>query len=67
VTIDIIETRRATVTVFTAHSDRGRQWMRDRFGGRAVVIYGVPGGASDFRKQARKAQLIIYRQPLKLV
>jgi hypothetical protein len=65
-TADIIETQRATVMVFTAHSDRGRLWMRDRFGGRTEVSYGVLAAASDFRKQARKALLIIHRQAPKL-
>ena len=37
------------------------------FGGRAVVSYSAPEGASDFRKQARKAQLIIYGQFVKPV
>ena len=63
---DIIETRRASVSLFTAYSDRGRLWMRANFG-RIEVSYGVPGASAAFRKQAHKAQLIIYKQPPKLV
>jgi hypothetical protein len=63
---DIIETRRASVSLFTAYSDRGRLWMRATFG-RIEVSFGVPAGAYDFRKQARKALLIIHKHPPKLV
>jgi hypothetical protein len=65
VTPDIIETRRASVSLFTAYSDRGRLWMRANFG-RIEVSYGALGAVTDFRKQARKAQLLIYKQPQNL-
>jgi hypothetical protein len=59
--VDITESRGVGGTIFSANSERGRRWMQEKFGGKIILTYRHADESSDFRREARKAGLVISR------